>query len=162
MQFGIGRRQFLSALGGAATAWPLVARAQQPPVPVIGYLSPGTPEPDADLVAAFRTGLSNTGYVESRNVVIEFRWAENESNRLPALPCSPQPASRATTACTENPGDILISCREPLPRSTSSPSRFAPPRTSKISSSRYREGRHRKHALPPSCRHSAPRSRLLD
>jgi len=85
MQFGIGRRQFISALGGAATAWPLVARAQQPPVPVIGYLSPGTPEPDADLVAAFRTGLSETGYVESRNVAIEFRWAENESNRLPVL-----------------------------------------------------------------------------
>jgi putative ABC transport system substrate-binding protein len=85
MQFGIGRRQFISALGGAATAWPLVARAQQSPVPVIGYLSPGTPEPDADLVAAFRTGLSETGYVESRNVVIEFRWAENESNRLPVL-----------------------------------------------------------------------------
>jgi putative tryptophan/tyrosine transport system substrate-binding protein len=85
MQFGIGRRQFISALGGAATAWPLVARAQQPPVPVIGYLAPGTPEPDADLVAAFRTGLSETGYVESRNVVIEFRWAENDSNRLPVL-----------------------------------------------------------------------------
>jgi putative ABC transport system substrate-binding protein len=85
MQFGIGRRQFISALGGAATAWPLMARAQQPPVPVIGYLAPGTPEPDADLVAAFRTGLSETGHVKSRNVVIEFRWAENDSNRLPVL-----------------------------------------------------------------------------
>src|SRR5271170_7380081 len=85
MQFGIGRRQFISALGGAATAWPFVARAQQPPMPVVGYLSTGTPEPDADLVGAFRTGLSETGRVESRNVVIEYRWAENENNRLPAL-----------------------------------------------------------------------------
>jgi putative ABC transport system substrate-binding protein len=79
------RREFVALLGGASVAWPLAARAQQPPVPVVGYLSTGTPEPDADLVAAFRTGLSETGYVESRNVVIEYRWAENENNRLPAL-----------------------------------------------------------------------------
>ena len=68
-----------------ACLWPLLARAQQPPVPVVGYLSSGTPEPDADLVAAFRTGLSDTGYAESRNVVIEYCWAENDNNRLPVL-----------------------------------------------------------------------------
>jgi putative ABC transport system substrate-binding protein len=85
MAVGIARRQFISALGGAAIAWPLAAQAQQPSVPVVGFLATGTPEADADLVAAFRTGLSETGYVESRNVVIEYSWAENENNRLPAL-----------------------------------------------------------------------------
>jgi putative tryptophan/tyrosine transport system substrate-binding protein len=85
MTIDIGRRQFIAVLSGAAAAWPLVARAQQPSVPVVGFLATGTPEEDADVVAAFRTGLSETGYVESRNVVIEYSWAENENNRLPAL-----------------------------------------------------------------------------
>src|ERR1700684_3261958 len=85
MVVGIGRRTLITALGGAAVAWPFAARSQQPAMPVVGYLATGTPEGDADLVAAFRTGLSETGYVESRNVAIEFRWAENESNRLPVL-----------------------------------------------------------------------------
>jgi putative ABC transport system substrate-binding protein len=85
MALGTDRRQFILTVGGATVAWPLVARAQQPSVPVVGFLSTGTPEPDADLVAAFRTGLSETGYVESRNVMIEYSWAENENNRLPAL-----------------------------------------------------------------------------
>ena len=85
MVINIARRKFIAILSGGAVAWPGLARGQQPPIPVVGYLSTGTPESDADHVAAFRTGLSETGYVESRNVAIEYRWAENENNRLPAL-----------------------------------------------------------------------------
>lgn len=85
MAINVARRNFIVTLSGAAIAWPFVARAQQPSAPVVGYLTTGTPEPDADVVAAFRRGLSQTGYVESRNVVIEYRWAENENNRLPTL-----------------------------------------------------------------------------
>ena len=78
------RREFIATLGGAA-AWPLVARAQQPALPVIGYLSSGTPAGFAPLLAAFRDGLNQTGYVEGRNVTIEFRWSEGQDQRLPAF-----------------------------------------------------------------------------
>src|SRR6266700_3664488 len=80
----IERRKFLATLGGAAT-WPLAARAQQPVVPVIGFLSAASPDGYTDRVRAFRQGLRDAGYVEGDNVAVEYRWAEGQYDRLPAL-----------------------------------------------------------------------------
>jgi putative ABC transport system substrate-binding protein len=81
----MGRREFITLLGGTAVTWPLAARAQQAIIPVVGYLSQGAPEASAYLVAAFRKGLSEGGYDEGKNVAIEYRWAHNNSARLPEL-----------------------------------------------------------------------------
>src|SRR6516165_1697904 len=83
----IGRRKFLATLLGSAAAWPLAARAQQPSMPVIGFLSSASPNLSgyAIRLRAFRQGLKEAGYVEGQNVQVQYRWTEGQNNRLPVL-----------------------------------------------------------------------------
>jgi ABC-type uncharacterized transport system substrate-binding protein len=79
------RREFIVALGGTAVTWPLAARAQQPVLPVIGFLRSTPAKPFAHIVAAFRQGLNEMGFVEGQNIAIEQRWADNQLDQLPGL-----------------------------------------------------------------------------
>src|SRR5262249_35926992 len=79
------RREVLTLIGGAAAAWPLAARAQQSAMPVIGFLNPTTPEALSEPMRGLRQGLKDAGFVESENLTIEYRWADNQAERLPAM-----------------------------------------------------------------------------
>jgi len=109
----VRRRDFIRSIGVAAAAWPLAARAQQPALPVIGFLNNQSPEAYDRFVASFRQGLRQAGYVEGRNVAIEYRWGQNDSSRLPPLAaelvrlpvtvlvaCGGEPATLAAKAAT--------------------------------------------------------------
>src|SRR5262249_53624482 len=85
MTVTIGRRELLAALGGAAEAWPLGGRAEQPAMPVVRYLRSGSRAASSQVEAAFRQGLSSMGFIEGRNVAIDYQYAENQNDRLMAL-----------------------------------------------------------------------------
>ena len=101
------RRKFIALIGGAATVWPLAARAQNPPMPVIGFLDRGLPQGMAANLAGFHKGLAENGYVEGKNVTVEYRWAENQNDRLPGLAAELVRRPVAVIAATRSPAPAL-------------------------------------------------------
>jgi putative tryptophan/tyrosine transport system substrate-binding protein len=123
----IGRRELLATLGGAAVSWPLAPRAQQPAMPIVGWLSSRAPSESAYLVAAFRQGLKEAGYVEGQNVSVEFRWGEGQYGRLPAyaaelvrrpvtviVATGGDPAAQAAKAATAAIPIVFVSGSDPV------------------------------------------------
>ena len=108
------RREFITLLGGA-TAWPFGAVAQQPGLPVVGFLHVGDPAADADLAAAFRNGLREAGYIEGQNVAIEYRWARNNNSKLPEMIDDLVRRRVAVIAATGNPATRVAAATKTIP-----------------------------------------------